>query len=273
MSEGRCSTPCSGEDSLVRRLPSRLHSPGAGRDGARRDARPTGDEGARRDCRKRPRWSRRAVAGTASTIVRPGSPPPWPALVFVNGATPDGRAHPMVLRLSDGARRDGPSSSTSPTCRASPAASCHRRRSRRSIDYVDAAADSGETAEGRVGLAGVSVGASLALLAAADPRLADRISVVACVAPYSDMANVMLLATTGMYRTRQGASSPTPCPTYLWVGLARSVTAILPPSPGDRGPDRRAAGDRPGRSRPCRAFPATARSTTSERMPRASLPC
>ena len=71
------------------------------------------------------------------------------------------------------------------------------------VDYVEAAADSGETAEGRVGLAGVSVGASLALLAAADARLADRISVVACVAPYGDMANVMLLATTGMYRARR----------------------------------------------------------------------
>ena len=71
---------------------------------------------------------------------------------------------------------------------------------------------------GRIGLAGVSVGASLALLAAAEPGLAERISVVACVAPYTDMANVMLLATTGMYRTRASASSRTPCPSTSGSG-------------------------------------------------------
>ena len=170
------------------------------------------------------------LAGTAGTIVRPGGPPPWPALVFVNGATPDGRAHPMVLRLSESLARTG-RLVTSPTCPASRAASCHRRRWPRRSTTCEAVADSGETAGGRVGLAGVSVGASLALLAAADPRLADRISVVACVAPYGDMANVMLLATTGMYR-RGGRFEPYAVPAYLWVGLARSVTAILPPSPG-----------------------------------------
>jgi acetyl esterase/lipase len=179
---------------------------------------------------KAPVISETQLAGTAGTIVRPGSQPPWPALVFVNGATPDGRAHPMVLRLSESLARTGrlvhipdlPGISGGELSPATLAAT---------IDYVEAVADSGDTAEGRVGLAGVSVGASLALLAAADPRLADRISVVACVAPYSDMANVMLLATTGMYR-RDGRFEPYPVPAYLWVGLARSVTAILPPSPG-----------------------------------------
>jgi dienelactone hydrolase len=179
---------------------------------------------------KAPVTSEAQVAGTAGTIVRPGGPPPWPALVFVNGATPDGRAHPMVLRLSESLARTGrlvhipdlPGIAGGELSPATLAAT---------IDYVEAVADSGETADGRVGLAGVSVGASLALLAAADPRLAGRISVVACVAPYGDMANVMLLATTGMYR-RGGRFEPYAVPAYLWVGLARSVTAILPPSPG-----------------------------------------
>ena len=34
-----------------------------------------------------------------SRFVRPPGRGPWPALVFMNGATPDGRTHPMVLRL------------------------------------------------------------------------------------------------------------------------------------------------------------------------------
>ena len=171
-----------------------------------------------------------AFASTASTIVRPGGSPPWPALVFVNGATPDGRTHPMVLRLSLALARSGhlvfipdlPGIADGELSPATLAAA---------IAYVRAAADSGESQRGRVGLAGVSVGASLALLAAAEPGLAERISVVACVAPYTDMANVMLLATTGT--TRNGRRfEPYAVPPYLWVGLARSVTAILPPTPG-----------------------------------------
>jgi pimeloyl-ACP methyl ester carboxylesterase len=176
---------------------------------------------------KAPVVTEATLAGTAGTIVRPGGPPPWPALVFVNGATPDGRAHPMVLRLSEALARSGrlvhipdlPGIAGGELSPATLAAS---------IAYVEAVADA---VEGRVALAGVSVGASLALLTASDPRLADRITVVACVAPYSDMANVMLLATTGMYR-RDGRFEPYPVPPYLWVGLARSVTAILPRGPG-----------------------------------------
>ena len=170
------------------------------------------------------------LAGTASTIVRPNGPPPWPALVFVNGATPDGRAHPTVLRLSLALARSGhlvfiPDLPGIAGGELSPATLVA------SIEYVQAAADAAESDHGRVGLAGVSVGASLALLAAAQPRVAERISVVACVAPYTDMANVMLLATTGNYRSGE-RFEPYPVPEYLWVGLARSVTAILPPSPG-----------------------------------------
>ena len=168
-------------------------------------------------------------AGTASTIVRPGMPPPWPALVFVNGATPDGRTHPMVLRLSLALARSGqlvfiPDLPGIAGGELSPATLGA------AIAYVRAAADSAESRQSRIGLAGVSVGASLALLTAAEPGLAERVSVVACVAPYTDMANVMLLATTGTYRSGQ-RFEPYAVPAYLWVGLARSVTAILPPSP------------------------------------------
>jgi len=178
---------------------------------------------------KAPAVTDSAFAGTASTIVTPGSPPPWPALVFVNGATPDGRAHPMVLRLSLALARSGqlvfiPDLPGIAGGELSPATLTA------AIAYVRAAADSPDSSRGRIGLAGVSVGASLALLTAAEPDLADRISVVACVAPYTDMANVMLLATTGTYRSGQ-RFEPYAVPDYLWVGLARSVTAILSPSP------------------------------------------
>jgi len=172
------------------------------------------------------------LAGRPATVVRPGGPPPWPALVFANGATPDGRAHPMVLRLSLALARSGylvfipdlpgiAGGELSPETLAA------------SIEFTRAAADGPESAAGRVALVGVSVGASLALLAAADSQLADRISVVACVAPYSDLAKVMLLATTGMYRAGERLE-PYPVPEYLAVGLARSLAAILPETAGTR---------------------------------------
>jgi pimeloyl-ACP methyl ester carboxylesterase len=176
-----------------------------------------------------PRVDDAVLAGMPSTIIRPHRPPPWPALVFMNGATPDGRAHPTVLRLSLSLARSGhlvfipdlPGIADGELAPATLAAS---------IDYVQAALGAGEIAHGRVGLAGVSIGASLALLTAAEPQLAEHISVVACVAPYSDMANVMLLATTGTSRNGQ-RFEPYPVPEYLWVGLARSVIAILPSNP------------------------------------------
>ena len=83
---------------------------------------------------------------------------------------------------------------------------------------------------GRVGLVGVSVGATLALLVAADERLASRVSLVACIAPFTDLRKVMMLATTGIYRDDAGVQSAYPTPPSLAVGLGRSIAAMLPPT-------------------------------------------
>src|SRR5919201_997581 len=49
-----------------------------------------------------------AIAGQPATIVRPGAGDgPWPAIVFVNGATRRGRFHPRVQRLARGLARAG----------------------------------------------------------------------------------------------------------------------------------------------------------------------
>ncbi len=168
------------------------------------------------------------LAGVPATVVRPTGAPPWPALVFMNGATPDGRTHPMVLRLSAALARTGhlvfipdlpgiAGGELSPVTLAS------------AIAFTQDAAGSREVADGRVALGGVSIGASLALLTAADPSVARHVSAVAGVAPYADLAKVMLLATTGTYRN--GAEVfPYPVPPYLAVGLARSLAAMLPPT-------------------------------------------
>lgn len=178
---------------------------------------------------RQPRTRDAVLAGMPVTIVEPSGPPPWPALVFMNGATPDGRAHPMVLRLSVALARSGrrvfiPDLPGIAGGELSPATLSA------AVGFTEAAIDQPETAERQVALAGVSIGGSLALLAAADSRVADRISAVVCVAPYSDLPKVMLLATTGTYR-ENGRTVPYAVPPYLAVGLARSLAAMLPPTP------------------------------------------
>ena len=171
-----------------------------------------------------------SLAGTSTTVVRPSGTPPWPTLVFMNGATPDGRAHPMVERLSLALARTGllvfipdlpgvSGGELSPETLA------------RSIGFVEAAADSREAADGRIALAGVSVGGSLALLTAADPRVQRHLSVVACIAPFGDLAEVMRLATTATYRDGERLLHHTPSP-FLRIGLARSLAAMLPEASG-----------------------------------------
>ena len=175
-----------------------------------------------------PRRHDAVLADVPVTIVSPAGAPPWPALVFMNGATPDGRTHPMVLRLSTALARTGhlvfipdlpgiAGGELSPTTLAT------------AIAFAREATAESEVAQGRVALAGVSIGASLALLVAADPKVAGDVSAIVGVAPYSDLAKVMRLATTGTYPDGS-ESGPYPVPPYLAVGLARSLAAMLPPT-------------------------------------------
>jgi pimeloyl-ACP methyl ester carboxylesterase len=175
---------------------------------------------------KQPTPDETTVAGIATTVVRPSSRPPWPALVFMNGATPDGRRHPTVHRLSLALARAGvcvfiPDLAGVAGGELSPGTLAQ------SVAVSEAASGSPETADGRVALVGVSVGGTLALLAAANAQLRQRISVVACVAPFGDLAAVMRLATTGSYQDGQWVAAPP----YLIVGLARSLGAMLAVTP------------------------------------------
>ena len=95
--------------------------------------------------------------------VRPSTPPPWPALLFANGATPDGRTHPVVRRVALALARSGyatfvpdlPGISVGELTPATVAAA---------VECTQHVAGARETRYGRVGLIGVSVGGTLALL-------------------------------------------------------------------------------------------------------------
>jgi pimeloyl-ACP methyl ester carboxylesterase len=85
-----------------------------------------------------------------------------------------------------------------------------------------------------VALVGVSTGATLALLAAEDTALRGKVSLVAGVAPYSDIETVLSVATTDHYRRSDGELIRYEADPFLSYVIAHSLVAVLP-----SGEDRR----------------------------------
>ena len=164
------------------------------------------------------------VAGAPTTVVTPGGDGPWPSIVFANGATRAGRRHADVQRLARGLARAGFLVYV-PDLPGLPLGEITPRTVERLVGVADAAARSRDSRGDRVGFAGVSVGTSLALLAAEDDRLGGRVRAVAGIAPYGRLREVTKLATTGV-----GATGPYNADPYLGLAVARSLVAGLPPS-------------------------------------------
>jgi pimeloyl-ACP methyl ester carboxylesterase len=171
----------------------------------------------------------RTIAGVPATVVHPAGSGPWPAIVFVNGATAQGRFEPHVVRLGLGLARAG-FMAVVPDLPG-------LRRGQITVRTVGAlAAVAGDVARGhgasggRVGFLGVSVGASLALLAAERPALAHRVSAVAGLAPYTNLKGMVRLATTGVYE-HDGRLVRYHTGPFLVLALVRSLVGGLPPGP------------------------------------------
>jgi pimeloyl-ACP methyl ester carboxylesterase len=174
----------------------------------------------------RPRVAEVRIAGQDATLARPGDGKRWPAVVFVNGATERGHLHPEVQRLARGLARAGylvvvpelpglrRGEITLPTLAVT-------------VAVARSTAARADVARGHVGLIGVSVGASLALCAAEDGRLAGRVSGVVGIAPYADLKAVALLATTGYVQTG-GRLVPYNADDFVQLAVARSLAAGLP---------------------------------------------
>jgi dienelactone hydrolase len=157
--------------------------------------------------------------GLPTTVARPAGDGPWPTLVIVNGAAALGRREPALQRFIRGLARAGyvvflpdlPGLARGELTEQTVAAT---------IEAARAAGD-------RVGLVGVSVGTSLALLAAQDESLAGRVSIVTGTAPYADLTNLVRLATTDHYRDGN-LLVPYETDPFLAVAVARSLAAALP---------------------------------------------
>ena len=171
-----------------------------------------------------PRIEETIIGGAPSTLARPGrGDGPWPAVVFVNGATRAGRHHEKVQRLADGLARAGflvvvpdlPGLSLGEITPATAEATFYA---------VLGTASRSDVRERKVALYGVSVGATLALLAAETPKLKDRVTIVGAEAPWVDLRRVIRLATTGFYDGERYEIDP-----YVRLAVARSLAAMGQP--------------------------------------------
>ena len=144
-----------------------------------------------------PRLSDTRVAGKPSLVAKPAGEGPWPAVFVVNGTVPEGRELPAVRNLAEAFARAGylavvPDLPGLTEDRITPRTVDAATEAARKISARSNAED------GEVALVGVSTGATLALLSAQDPRLDGRVSLVAGIAPFSNIETVLSVATTGL---------------------------------------------------------------------------
>jgi pimeloyl-ACP methyl ester carboxylesterase len=161
-------------------------------------------------------------------VAKPAGEGPWPAVFVVNGTVPEGRELPAVRHLAEGFARAGylvvvPDLPGLTEDRITPRTVDAAKEAARKISTMPDAED------GEVAIVGVSTGATLALLAAEDPSLRGEISLVAGVAPFSDIKTVLSVATTGHYRRSGGEPVRYEATPFLSYVVARSLVAALPP--------------------------------------------
>ena len=175
-----------------------------------------------------PSFSDETVAGNPALVVKPAGEGPWPAVFSVNGTVPEGRELPEARRLAEGFARAGylvvlPDLPGLTEDRITPETVAE------TSDVARAVSERPDAADEEVALVGISTGASLALLAAERPDVGDRVSLVAGVAPYSDVRTILNVATTGRYETESGSFVRHEADPFLSYVVARSLVAALPP--------------------------------------------
>lgn len=174
-----------------------------------------------------PRFEDGSVFGYPALVVKPEGEGPWPALFFVNGAVPEGRELPEVRRLAEGLARAG-YLVVVPDLPGLKSAEITPETVSGTLGVARVVSERPDARDGQVGLVGASTGAALALLAAEDPSLKGRVSLVAGIAPYSDIRTVLNVATTGYYQNGEELV-PYEADSYLSYVVARSLVAALPP--------------------------------------------
>ncbi len=173
-----------------------------------------------------PRALETTLGGQPALLVRPGEGRSWPAIVFLNGVTLRGRFHTTVRRLARALARAGylVAVPDPPGLREGTLSAATLSGTKAAIRAVVSRPD---VRDGRVALFGVSVGGSLALLAAEDPTLAGHVRLVGALAPYTNLEDVVRITTTGTYIERDVTHTYRSKP-FAALVAARSLAAALP---------------------------------------------
>ena len=175
-----------------------------------------------------PRFADVHVAGNPALVARPAGDGPWPAIFLVNGTVPAGRKLPAVRHLAEGFARAGylvvvPDLPGLMEDRITPRTVQETTKVAREISTT------ADAKGGKVTLVGVSTGATLSLLAAENPVLKGKVSLVAGVAPFAAIHTVVSVATTSHYRRDDGELIRYKAAPFLSYVVARSLIAALPP--------------------------------------------
>jgi acetyl esterase/lipase len=157
------------------------------------------------------------IAGVEALVAEPRSGA-GPVVVYANAATPRGVDEPAVGRFLGGLAAAG-------YVAVAPELP-YVRRGEITPETIDALVSVAGASGRRVALIGASTGAGLVILAAGDPRIADRVSAVAAVAPFASLRNILRLATTGYYGDR-----PFDAAQLVSTAAARSLVASAPDDP------------------------------------------
>jgi len=138
------------------------------------------------------------LASGPATLYRPLAPGRRPGLVLLHGLVPEGKDDPRLVWAAGLLARGGFAVLVPdlPGLRASRLRPADAEVVIRAVETL--AAEPGVRAN-RTALVGISVGAGPALLAAADPRIADRIGLVATLGGYADARELVRYFTTGHY--------------------------------------------------------------------------
>ncbi len=167
------------------------------------------------------------IDGVPVEVLRPPGREPRPTWVFISGAHPLRRREPVVARLAQGLARAGCMVAV-PDMPGLGVGTITSRTVEATEAVVRAICDRPDVRNGRAALIGASMGAGLALLAAGSPDLAERVSVVAAVAPFANLRKLVCLTTTGCYEEDNAFTRHEVTDLHRQV-VARSLAAALSP--------------------------------------------
>ena len=149
-----------------------------------------------------------------------------PAILLVNGVVPEGRTYEPLVGFADGLARSGfvvlvPDALDYANYRVFPedigalVRGFQVLQTRPSVDRE------------RVGFIGFSLGGSLAMVAAADPEIADQVALVATIGAYYSMDAMLRAVTTSTVQVDDGFQPYHPDP-FVWLVTRNTLLSAVP---------------------------------------------